>query len=741
MVNEVISHLRQDSKTGHWAIQTNEAHCKGVAELAKHFASEFDMGNWGYVMGLLHDKGKERDNFQRYIRKVSGYDTSASWNGEDKSHAHIGAIMANSLYKAACPILNYPIMGHHSGLDDYLTFEEKIRKEMPKEIKDLSEKLVLSLPESIRNKIGNAENLRKDLHHIIRVLFSCLVDADFLDTEAFMDNGKSRLRRKQTSLQGLRPLLDNHLKDLAKKSFDNTLDANTLNLNKTRGQIQYYCREASHMSPGFFSLLVPTGGGKTLSSLVWAINHAIKYDKKRIIIAIPYTSIVTQTAQILGRIFGERNVLEHHSSTDADKIKDNRLKEQMRLATENWDYPIVVTTNVQLFESMMSNTPSKCRKLHNIVNSVLILDEVQTFPLEYLQPIVDTLQTYQRVFGTSVLFTTASLPALEGNVKWGRGHNCVLQGIPNIYEIVPREMKLHDKLRRVHLHFDEEYTTHEDLAYRLMKNPRVLCIVNSRNDAKKVFENLPNEGLTLHLSRMMCSAHIRKVIDTIKQALKDDNIGTIRVVATQLIEAGVDIDFPVVFRQEAGLDSILQAAGRCNREGRQVVSDAYVFRFEKKPYGDIKQACYATEGLDDNSDWFDPEIMTNYFIQRYSRCTTFDKAQIDELLYAPNEWCFAEAADKFKLIKDSGFTVYVNYGDEVIEMIESLKKYGPSYELLKRLSQYSVNIYEKDFKEMLSKGLVSEVLEGYYFVADREQYKDTIGLVIDSHWLEEMLTI
>ncbi len=734
MTKDIISHLKQDCQTGEWTIQTNEAHSKGVAELAKSFASEFDMGDWGYVMGLLHDKGKERDSFQRYIRKVSGYDPSVSYHGEDKNHAYVGSVLALSLFKSACPVLNYPIMGHHSGLDDYVEFEKKLKQGMPKEVTEPHERITLSLPDSIKKNIDNAENLHRDLHHIIRTLFSCLVDADFLDTEAFMDGEQSRARRKKTSLRELKPLLDMYLKNLANKSPVNAI--NTL-----RAQIQGYCLKASEQSSGFFSLLVPTGGGKTLSSLVWAINHAIKYDKRRIIVAIPYTSIATQTAQILGNIFGQENVLEHHSDTDVDKIQDKILKQKMRLATENWDYPIVVTTNVQLFESMMSNKPSDCRKLHNIVNSVLILDEVQTFPLECLQPIVDTLQTYQRVFGTSVLLTTASLPALEGNVKWGRGINSEFHGIPNIQEIIPSELKLHDKLRRVQIHFDETYTSHEDLAERLAKYPRVLCVVNSRKDAKQVFENLPNEGITLHLSRMMCSAHIRKVIQGIKEALKDEKVKIIRVVATQLIEAGVDIDFPIVFRQEAGLDSILQAAGRCNREGKYGVSDAYVFRFEKKPFGDIKQACYATEGLDKDSDWFEPETMTNYFIQRYSRCETFDKAQINDLLYKPNEWCFAEAAREFKLINDSGFTVYVNYGDEVIGLIESMKQNGLSYDLIKRLSQYCVNIYESDFKELLSKGLITEILEGYYFVPDREQYKETIGLVTDSHWLEEVLTI
>ena len=726
---EFISHIKKDLS----AIQTNEEHSHGVAELAERFAAEFGMGDWGRVIGLLHDKGKERNSFQQYIRTSSEYDMTAQWHGEDKQHAYIGAVIAKRLYQSAYPMLSYPIMGHHGGLSDYTDFEKKMKEEIPVEVMIPTEVAQLAVPRQMQENMGSIENFRKDVNHIIRLLFSCLVDADYLDTELFMNEEQSRLRKERVSLTELKPLLDNYLKELSGH-------AAITPLNSLRAQIQQCCLDAATQLSGFFSLTVPTGGGKTLSSLVWAINHAIKYQKKRIIIAIPYTSIVTQTAQILGDIFGQENVLEHHSGVDADKIKDKKLQRQMQLATENWDYPIVVTTNVQLFESILNNKPSACRKLHNIVNSVLILDEVQTLPLDYLQPIVDSLQTYQRLFGVSVLFTTASLPALEGTMKWGRGLNDELHGIPNIHEIVPRRMNLHDKLRRVKLNFDTTSTTYEDLAQRLTTYPRVLCVVNSRKDAKAIFECLPNEGLTLHLSRMMCSAHIRKVIQKIKSALKDENEKVIRIVATQLIEAGVDIDFPVVYRQEAGLDSILQAAGRCNREGKSNISNAYVFRFEKKPFGSIGRACDARENLGLDRDWFAPEVMTDYFIQLYSRCTTFDKAQVKELLYKPNEWCFESVAKEFQFITDAGVTVYVNYGNSA-ELIERLKTDGPSYDLLKRLSQYSVCIRDVDFKNLQTGGLLEEVLEVYYYIHYREQYKDNLGLVMENHWLEEILTV
>ena len=278
------------------------------------------------------------------------------------------------------------------------------------------------------------------------------------------------------------------------------------------------------------------------------------------------TSIIAQTAAILKNIFGEDNVLEHHSDFNIEDIKDDNFRQMTKLATENWDYPIIVTTNVQLFESMFDNRPSKCRKLHNICNSVIILDEVQTLPSEFLLPIVDSLKTYNKLFNTSILLTTASQPVLSGEIK-GCNYTVRLEGIDKITEIIPLNFNLHKKLHRAEISVDNTISTYGDVANFMKQHTRVLCIVNTRNDAKKIFDLLPNEGITLHLSKMMCPAHIKQTITQLKDALKDNRKSIIRVVSTQLIEAGVDIDFPIVLRQEAGLDSVLQAAGRCNREG------------------------------------------------------------------------------------------------------------------------------------------------------------------------------
>ncbi len=606
--NKIMNLIAHINLNAHQPVQSCEEHNIGVAKLAESFASEFGFGKWGYAMGMLHDKGKEKSDFQNYIRKTSGYDTSVPcW--KDKSHAYVGALIAKNIYGPLGDLMTNQIAGHHAGLYDTSELNNDIlRKEMPAEINTDIEKILL--PTEILRTYDSPE----ELHHLYRMLYSCLVDADFLDTEKFMNPEQFRFRENNTTMQEMKLMLQAKL--------DEFKNAPATTVNVIRKKVQEECLKASSLPSGFFGLTVPTGGGKTISSIVWAVNHAIKNGKKRIIIAIPYTSIIVQTATVLKSIFGENNVLEHHSNTDFDQCRDSSMRHQMKLATENWDYPIVVTTNVQLFESMFSNKPSVCRKLHNLCNSILILDEVQTMPTDFLQPIVDALKCYQKHFGMSVLFTTASQPILSGVIE-GCNPKASFNGIKSIHEIIPEEMKLHDSLRRVQLEISDEGKTYDEVSNELSQYDRVLCIVNTRKDAKELYDRLPKEG-TLHLSRMMCPAHIKKTINEIKEKLNSP----IKVISTQLIEAGVDIDFPVVYRQEAGVDSVLQAAGRCNREGKLGVCTTHVFSLSKErslPRGFILDGNNARKSLNTDSDWFAPSTMTSYFEQLYCRRQTFDK--------------------------------------------------------------------------------------------------------------------
>lgn len=725
-----IAHIRKDADNKIVAFQSNEEHSRGVANLAERFAREFGMGDLGRIMGVLHDKGKEKDEFQNYIRFQNQLTEKKAYTQEGKTHAYVGGLLAKKVFGQIFPLIANPIMGHHRGLYDYGDLEDECKREVPGEIRPVDANgLPLHFPEWMNPRILQP----KDFHHVERMLFSCLVDADYLDTERFMQPAQHQLRGGKATLTELLPRLETYLQGFGEP---------TTEVNCIRAEIQQYCRESAEDVPGFYSLTVPTGGGKTLSSLLWATLHAIRYNKKRIIIAIPYTSIIVQTAAILRNIFGVENVLEHHSNIALNDHDEGETAEKLKLATENWDYPIIVTTNVQLFESMFSNKSSDCRKLHNIANSVLILDEVQTLPTDFLQSIVDTLVTYQRIFGVSVLFTTASQPVLEGNHQ-GANPSVTLKGLKGLKEIVLPHANLHDRLRRVALDIDDAPRTYDEVAEQLMRHDRVLCIVNTRRDAKEIFDRLPDEGIRIHLSRMMCPAHLSAKIQEMNDALTDPRNRIVRVVSTQLIEAGVDIDFPVVYRQEAGLDSILQAAGRCNREGKLPLCTTHVFSLTAEhplPKGFISQCNNARLNMVGEFDWFSPEAMTRYFHQLYSRIQSFDKKDMKYYLYNMQDLMFEKAAQEFQLIDNSTIPIIVNW-ENSLSLVEKLKLEGPSYVLLRELSQYSVNLYQYNLDQMRHDGIVEEAIAGIYVATGNNQYNANVGLLTENQWLEETLII
>lgn len=719
--NEIISHLYQNTN-GEWVIQSNEDHQNGVARLAKRFADDFDMPSWGEVLGLLHDKGKEKNAFQEYIRKVSGLKSDITVSG-NKDHAYVGALVAKRLYPQLHFLIDNIIMGHHRGLYDMDECLSKLDEEcIPEEINVRPLGIELIPP-----TIGHKE----DVHHLTRMLYSCLVDADFLDTESFMNPEQAKLRQQSWDMRDLLKKLECYLASLSSS-------APKTRVNEIRQYVQQQCVKISHGEQGYYSLTVPTGGGKTLASILWALHHAVQNGLKRIIIGIPYTSIIEQTALTLKGIFGDDCVLEHHSNFDYEQVSDWHARQSMKLATENWDYPIIVTTNVQLFESLFSNKPSHCRKLHNIANSVIILDEAQTLPLEFLRPIVDTLATLKRMLHTSILFTTASQPTLSGKII-GANYRASFQALPTIKEIIPLEANLHEKLRRVSLDFNDTPKSPEEVAVMLASHNRVLCIVNTRKDAKAIFEHLPDDAVNIHLSRMMCPAHIKEALRQIKQILETPG-KKLRVVATQLIEAGVDVDFPVVYRQEAGLDSILQAAGRCNREGKLKEATTYVFALDHPlPSGYISKSNNARCNMVGNFDWFSPDAMKEYFRQLHARCDNFDICQVEQLLYN-SSMQFETIGNTFRLINDSTIPVIVNYGSSM-QQVEVLKNQGISYKLLRQLRQNSVSVRQSDFKKLCETGAIDEIYDGIFVIASPNCYHRELGLIIKNQWLEETFII
>lgn len=309
---------------------------------------------------------------------------------------------------------------------------------------------------------------------------------------------------------------------------------------------------------------------------------------------------------------------------------------------------------------------------------------------------------------------------------------------------MPEEWNLHETTRRCRIEMIKPPLACPEVGRRMAAIDKVLCIVNTRKDAKAIYEALPKDGSAIHLSRLMCPSHVKAKIEEIKRALADPAVDRLRVVSTQLIEAGVDLDFPVVMRQEAGLDSVLQAAGRCNREGKLKDAQTYVFKLEKKPYGDIGLACDALNATfgyfqDEVTDWDLPASMREYFLQRYFRCDTFDKADIHRLLEKDDEFMFATASSQFKLIEENTRTVIVNYG-ESYKLMNSWKFGMPSYSLRKKILQYGVNIHERDFNKLMADAAVEEINDLYY-IPCKKYYCDECGLILENIWLEESLII
>lgn len=738
---EYIAHIKRINEI-EFEKQEMLDHLNGTAIIAQNFAREFNNPEWGKLLGLWHDLGKYSSEFQEYIRVNSGYEEDDQKRSKT-DHTSAAAILSKEIYPNIWPPLAYCIAGHHAGLHNFThdpgvsgdlsdrlkkqEFLDKVRSKIPVK---LLEKVKLNPP------IGKSID-PKQMNLWVRMLFSCLVDADYLDTERFMNPESFARRGKYDSLSELKSRFDIYMEEIVKNAPFTTV-------NSIRSRILEDCIKSGELSPGFFSITVPTGGGKTLSSIAWALVHALKYDKTRIIFAIPYTSIITQTAQIYRSIFGDDNVIEHHSNIDEVTNTQER-----KLAAENWDAPIVVTTNVQLFESLYSNKTSRCRKLHNLVNSIIILDEAQMLPPEFLNPILTTLKGLVENYSASVLFSTATQPALNG--KTGGKGQFAFEGISSdsVRELVQNIDDLALKLKRVEIKLPENINQSvdwHDIADELKKHEQVLCIVNTRNQCRELHELMPED--TLHLSRLMCTAHIMDVIDEVKHRLKENM--PVRVISTQLIEAGVDIDFPVVYRAIAGLDSIAQCAGRCNREGKLNKENRLglmsVFVPAKgTPIGLMRKGADTFKEMlvnraDNGNSLLEPKAFQEYFRLFYSKIDNFDKADINDSLWKDAQsmkFQFATAARDFRLIDDKNAqTILVEY-KEGNDLIELLKRKGPEPWLMRKLQRYAVSVNERDFAEIRKAGLIVE-LHGCWIQGYQKLYNQHSGLQLNGKWLEEI---
>jgi CRISPR-associated endonuclease/helicase Cas3 len=767
--SETIAHVKDGKPHG------LEGHLCEVGKLAGEFAARFGNEDWAHLAGLWHDLGKYKADFQCYIRDRSGFEREeAEEGGPGKvDHTAAGAIHAMERVSAefirnmseqapSAPadkieerakelgrILGYLIAGHHSGLPDWIKEDASGRglEERLQERRHLAESLEGGAPAGILDAsipITPPCGRRLDPEHChlwIRMLFSCLVDADFLDTEAFMDPEKSSHRPGTADLMALRGKYDKSMAAMQACASDTLV-------NRLRQQILEDCRKGAELVPGLFSLTVPTGGGKTLASMGFALDHAIRHGKCRIVVVIPYTSIIEQTAKVLRDVFGDESVLEHHSNLDPD-----RETKASKLATENWDAPIVVTTNVQLFESLFAARTSACRKLHNLTDSVVILDEAQMLPPEFLKPILSGLRGLVVNFGVSVVLCTATQPALEGWIgssaaPQGKGG---FKGLSGVRELMRDPVELSHRLRRVHLtrHPNgDEACSWDEIAQELKLHDQVLCIVNTRKDCRELHRLLP-EG-TIHLSALMCGEHRSQVIAEIKAELKAGK--PIRVVSTQLVEAGVDIDFPVVYRAMAGLDSIAQAAGRCNREGKLPdgkLGKVVAFLPPKPaPQGLLRK------GEDTGKEMFrvapeavaelSPEAFQRYFKSFFGRINSFDEKGIMPLLAGPDvqrfQIQFRTAAQRFNLIDDAAQKAVVVWFKtdryDSRKLLETLKIVGPKRDIMRRLQRCTVTVPENAWKILKENGSITEVHgpEGPLDLWEQCDglYDKTFGLCLDN---------
>lgn len=729
--SEFYAHSKEDAPPEQW--QKLEEHLAGTAKLASAMAAEFGCFEWGYLAGLWHDLGKFSLEFQKYIKTASDPDAHIEGSRPGRvDHSTPGAIHAVERFETVGRILAYVIAGHHAGLPDYEadTTGKAALSQRLKQTGLLSTTAKKRLPQNIIDRPLPEESPKPGTDGAlwIRLLFSCLVDADFMDTEAFLEPDKAAVRGKHTSLPELLPLFLDYMRRKQSAAPDTRV-------NQIRAQVLSRCIDRSASPPGIYTLTVPTGGGKTLSSMAFALHHAVKHAKRRIIYVIPYTSIIEQTADQFREIFGEA-VIEHQSNLDvSDPAKDN---ERTRLACENWDAPVIVTTSVQFFESLFASRTSRCRKLHNIVNSVVVLDEAQLLPPEFLNPILYILRELQKNYGVTFLLSTATQPALgpqQSDFKF--------EGLPSMVEIMDNALELHKQLKRVEINVPADLntpTSWDALAAELTKYQSILCIVNRRDDCRELWSKMP-EG-TFHLSALMCGAHRSERIKEIKRRLQD-GIPT-RVISTQLVEAGVDVDFPVVYRALAGLDSIAQAAGRCNREGRLPDKGKVVVFVPPSdtPPGHLRQAAQIGRQLmsTDCPDILAPAQFEKFFRQLYwIQGERLDKHQILADLQMSRDFrcSFRTAADKFHLIDEKGQApVIVTYG-EGAALIRELEKGKPERWLLRRLQRYVVNLPRHLHSKLVANGAIREIHPGIYVQCHPSLYDENLGFCPDKSMIYE----
>lgn len=700
-----LAHLTEDGRT-----QTILEHLKGTASLCSAFAAAFDAEAQGQLAGMAHDIGKYSAAFQRRLH-----------GGPKVDHASAGAFECLKAQQLAAA---FAISGHHGGLPDgggrgdaagTGTFWGRINRASQRNLEDYHAwQSEFSLPHANTPAFAGT---RLEGMFFTRMLFSCLVDADYTDTGAFMDNSPY-LPASSSSMEELWRRLETYVSGWFPPKGA---------LNMQRCVILEQCMSAgAQYGPGLFTLTVPTGGGKTVASLSFALAQAKARRMKRIVYVIPYTSIIEQTAQIFREILGDENVLEFHSGVQFDQQEDDASSPEtapLTRSVETWDVPVIVTTAVQFFESLYACRPSKCRKLHNLAQSVLIFDEAQMLPLPYLRPCVWAIAQLVRHYGASAVLCTATQPALDPIFQE------FAPEIP-IRENCPMAEAHWESFRRVS--FQQAGTlSWMDLAARLQQQEQVLCVVNTRRAAREVFHQLSGPG-NFHLSTLMYPAHRRRILDEIRRRLRDGL--PCRVVSTSLIEAGVDVDFPAVYRELSGLDSILQAAGRCNREGKRPPEDSIVtiFQGEDPPPRLFETSIGAGKiVLDHCQDVSSRAAIHTYFstLLDLKGAEAQDAHHILPLMES-EFFPFRTVAERFHLIESPTTTVYLPL-EEGAGFVELLRSGQYSRTLYRRLGQYGVSVYPQHLAALEQAGALEHLEDGSVVLRDIGLYTQTTGLTLE----------
>jgi len=697
------AHTLPDKGPEHW--QELEKHLRNVAELAAEFAEPFGAASWAYLAGLWHDIGKYSDAFQKRISSDDSLEVDHSTAGSQYSVEQMPVI--------GLP-LAYAIAGHHGGMPDAFAegacLEKRLRKMVEQWRHGLAEIPESPLPKQLPLPLDAFATA-----FFTRMVYSCLVDGDALDTEAFRNNWAERPFEFPT----LETLHDRFFQQIEK--FDPTIPVNEI-----RADVRRQCESKASLTRGFFSLTVPTGGGKTLSSLAFALKHARKHGMCRIFYVVPLTTIIEQTAKVFRDRLGQDTVLEHHCNVDPEKEN-----EASRLASENWDASLVLTTSVQFYESLFANRPSACRKLHNLANSIIVLDEAQTLPVEYLKPCLAALRELVTHYGCSVVLCTATQPAILKRPDFDIG----LEGVR---EIMDEPVSLFEKLKRVEV-VQCGKMADVQLSGSLKKERQALCVVNTTGHARKLFIMLNEGSGVFHLSGRMCPAHRMAKLEDIRKCLKGNH--DCRVVSTQLVEAGVDLDFPVVYRAMAGLDSLAQAAGRCNRNGHLKRGQVYVFASEHEHAESYfrETAQCARQVIADREDVFELAAVEKYFrlyywIQqaRWDEKNIMGRFRLASDPTLPLQFGFASAARDFQLIDDGAqYSVVIPWNAEGRKLCESLR-HASKRELMRKAQRYVVQIREREWQVHVTKSIKLVHDRMGILESPETHYDDNTGLNLDA---------